>query len=116
MADRIIIGADRLPTIEILGTEYPYDVTSPATLARLEEIVNKIDPSIEGVIDLCKTFYTTVFCGNEEPAERIGAVYKDSAWLWLDAVAQLTPFILSPKAKTILDRMSALKRASTAAK
>ena len=112
MADRIIIGAERLPTIEILGKEYPYDVTSATVLKKLKSLTGQIDPTTDGCVQLCREFYTALFNGDPEPAERIGEIYKDSAWLWADAVVQLTPFVLTPKLKTLVDRMGALKKAA----
>lgn len=112
MSNKLIIGADRLPTIEILGVEYPYDATDIDALAKLEELANGMQKDMPGVAQACKDFVTVLFCGNEEPAKKISGVYGKSVTLWLDVIAQLGPMIVTPKVKAVTDRIDSLKKAA----
>lgn len=116
---KIVIGLERLPTLEIMGKEYPYDISSEAALERLQNIdAHKAADGAAGatlgsVVDACKEFMTTVFCGDTEPVERIAAVYKDSALLWLDAAAQIGKFAGDPKITALSEKIGTLKRAAS---
>lgn len=112
MADKIVIGFERLPTLEILGKEYPYDASSEKIQKELEELSGKINPTFSGVIDVCKQFITLMFCGNEEVAQRIEEVYGDRALLWIDAIIQMTDYLGAPRIKGIMERTAKLKRAA----
>jgi len=107
---KIVIGAERLPTLEILGKEYPYDASSQTVLSRLEELSAGIKPTLASSIDACKEFITLLFCGDPEPAARIAEVYKDSALLWIDVVVQLMEHINpASMVDTVTSRIKSLK-------
>jgi len=107
---KIVIGAERLPTIEILGKDYPYDASSQTVLSRLEELSAGIEPRLDSAIDACKEFVTLLFCGNPEPAARIAEIYKDSALLWIDVVVQLMEHLDPARmVDTVTSRIKALK-------
>lgn len=112
MADKIVIGAERLPTLEILGQEYPYDASSATVIKKLEDISQNIKPGLDEVVNACKQFTTALFCDNPEPAERIAEVYKDSALLWIDAILQMSQFITPARARAVIDKVKALKEAA----
>ena len=110
MGNVIAIGRDRLPTLEILGKEYPYDMSSKESLERLKNM--DAGGALDTVVTACKAFITSVFCGNTEPAERIAEVYKDSVMLWLDASVQIGEYVVNPNIKALNDRVANLRRAA----
>jgi hypothetical protein len=111
--NKIVIGLDRLPTLEVLGVEYPYDITSQTALDKLEEIANSVDVvSMDKVVDLYKQFIKLTFCNNQKVVDEIEKVYGDSLQLWADAAIQVAGYIQNPKYSTIIDRVSALKQAA----
>lgn len=112
MPDKIVIGLDRLPTLEILGKEYPYDASSPSVIKKLEELSGDVKPELDSAVKACIEFTTTLFCGNPEPAQRIAEVYKDSALLWIDAIIQMAQFITPTKARKVIEKVTALKQAA----
>jgi hypothetical protein len=112
VGDRIVVGLERLPTLEILGKEYPYDASSSSVIKKLEELSDNVKPELDSAVETCKEFTTTLFCGDPEPAQRIAEVYKDSALLWIDAILQMAQFITPTRARKVIDRITALKRAA----
>jgi len=116
MADKIIISKEeRLPTLEILGKEYCYDVSSISKIEKLKVLSRNIDKSDEGVINACKEFITLMFCDNEEPVKKMAEIYEDSMVLWLDCIGQLMPYVEMPRVKSIDERkkqLDQLKKAS----
>jgi hypothetical protein len=113
MSNSLIISKkDRLPTLEVMGTEYPFDISDSDTLARLKELAETVEGTGDGVVDACKRFVTTFFCDNEEVVQKIEPEYKKSVALWVDVVGQLAPFCQDMKIKSVIERTNALKKAS----
>jgi hypothetical protein len=113
MSNALIISKkDRLPTLEVMGTEYPYDISDSDTLAKLKELAETIDGTGDGVVSACKKFVTAFFCDNAEVVAKIEPEYKKSVALWVDVVGQLAPFCQDMSIKSVVERTNALKRAS----
>jgi len=113
---KITVGKDRLPTLEILGKEWPYDVTRVGLLEQLDRI-QKIDLRDDGldlgsVVELYAGFIRAVFCDNDELIKELREVIGDSLQLWADVAVQVAGFVQTAGFNTILDRLAELKAAA----
>lgn len=113
---KITVGKDRLPTLEVLGKEWPYDVTRVGLLEQLDRI-QKIDLRDDGldlnsVVELYAGFIRAVFCDSDELIKELREVVGDSLQLWADIAVQVAGFVQTAGFNTILDRLAGLKAAA----
>jgi hypothetical protein len=115
MSNKIEVSFERLPKLEVLGVEYPYDVQSDSVLERIQEITQKTSTTLTGYVELYKEFITTVFCGDKRVAEAIEKVYGDRIQGWEDVAVQISGYIATSRFSTVMTQIDTLKRAAARA-
>jgi len=94
----VIIGMERLPTLEILGKEWAYNIFDSSRAKDLIRIVKNLKATKDSTLlrDI-KSFIAEVFIEGVALVQAIEAIYKDNSVLWTDAFVQIITEIKNPK-------------------
>lgn len=107
----VVIGLERLPSIEILGKDWQYNVFASDCADKLINIVKSLKASKpETVVRDCKKAISLIFVEGVDLVKQIDAIYKDNPALWTDALVQVINEVKNPKIKAVEEEIERLRK------
>lgn len=106
----VAIGQERLPSLEILGREWAYDIYSPEKAEKYIKLVKVLKKTKDStLIRDIKTAISDIFVEGVELVQEISKYYGENQFLWCDALVQIINEIKSPKIKALQEEITQLK-------
>lgn len=106
----VVIGKQRLPSLEILGREWAYNIFESSRAKDFIKVVGVLKKTKDAtLIRDIKSAIAEIFVEGVQLVKEINAVYGDNAFLWTDALLQILEEIKNPKLKDLSFEIEKLK-------